>query len=197
MKTHFETVVCSRCHGSGEYSFCTDYGSRCFRCHGSGRVHTKRGSAALNYLERICTVPASEVRVGDRVPYHGITNGGKAFTAIGTVAAITARTGTRTRTVARHFSGSYIHSTETRFDGKFSSSGSTTESTGVEGSVTEPYTEYTLHITSKYGDTNHVIESVRVYRDDNQAKIQQALEYQATLTKLGTPIKRKKAQAVA
>lgn len=31
------TTECSRCGGSGQYSFCPQYGTTCFKCQGTGR----------------------------------------------------------------------------------------------------------------------------------------------------------------
>lgn len=60
----YETEVCGRCGGSGHYSYCQMYGTRCFGCSGKGRVYTKRGTAALAYARTLRTVKASEVQVG-------------------------------------------------------------------------------------------------------------------------------------
>lgn len=46
-KDIFETQVCSRCDGSGHYSWNAMTGSRCFGCGGRGWQLTKRGAAAL------------------------------------------------------------------------------------------------------------------------------------------------------
>lgn len=43
----FETESCSRCGGSGQYSFCTMYGSTCFKCGGSKRQYTRAGKVAM------------------------------------------------------------------------------------------------------------------------------------------------------
>lgn len=60
----FETETCGRCGGSGNYSYCPGYGTRCFKCGGKGRIYSKRGAAALAYGRELRTVPASEVQVG-------------------------------------------------------------------------------------------------------------------------------------
>lgn len=71
MATKFESTECSRCGGSGRYSYCTMYGDTCFKCSGSGRMLTKRGAAAravfLESLERTY----GEVEVGWRILVHG------------------------------------------------------------------------------------------------------------------------------
>ena len=54
----FETETCSRCAGSGNYSYCPGYGNRCFKCSGKGRVYSKRGHAALDFQQALLRVPA-------------------------------------------------------------------------------------------------------------------------------------------
>ncbi len=63
MLNTIETAVCSRCGGSGRYSYCTMYGSVCFGCSGSGKKYTKRGYAALEYLKSLRCKPAREFKV--------------------------------------------------------------------------------------------------------------------------------------
>lgn len=60
-----ETEVCGRCGGTGNYSYCTMYGTTCFKCQGRKRVYTKRGAKALAYLTALRSKPASEIKVGD------------------------------------------------------------------------------------------------------------------------------------
>ena len=62
--TEIETVPCSRCGGSGQYSYCSMYGSTCFKCGGAKRVFTKRGLAAHNYLVALRSSPAEHVVPG-------------------------------------------------------------------------------------------------------------------------------------
>lgn len=68
-----ETVCCSRCAGSGQYSRCESYGTRCFKCAGAGKVLTKRGAIARAYITSLRTkiVSASQVNVGDTVNVDG------------------------------------------------------------------------------------------------------------------------------
>jgi len=63
----FESETCSRCCGSGKYSYCQMYGDRCFKCGGRGIVLTKRGSIAKDYYESLCSKPASELKKGDGI----------------------------------------------------------------------------------------------------------------------------------
>ena len=66
-KPLFESKVCSRCGGSGSYSYCSMYGTTCFGCSGSGWKLTKRGAMANNFLNESRKVPATDIKVGDLV----------------------------------------------------------------------------------------------------------------------------------
>ncbi len=156
MKTRFETEVCSRCDGSGQYSYCQEFGTNCFKCSGAGRVLSKRGSVAKTYLEKLCTKPVSEVKVGDKIVASGITNNGRLYRYIATVTEIkpgrsaTVTIDSETKTV------DYVDLT-------------------LES---EKY--------GKSGLSTPVDSTVRFYGPDNNARIHEALVYQSTLTKTGT-----------
>lgn len=60
----YETETCSRCGGTGHYSYNQIDGTRCFKCSGAKNVYTKRGTAARAYARSLLTVKASEVQVG-------------------------------------------------------------------------------------------------------------------------------------
>jgi hypothetical protein len=64
LSTGFETKVCSRCGGSGKYSYCQSYGSTCFKCSGKGAVYTVRGLAAIAYARSLREVEVRTVEVG-------------------------------------------------------------------------------------------------------------------------------------
>lgn len=66
-KAGFEIETCSRCAGSGNYSFCQTHGTRCFKCHGIGKTHTKKGAAAQAYYTASLDKPVIEIQVGDSV----------------------------------------------------------------------------------------------------------------------------------
>lgn len=66
-KPLFEHAVCSRCGGSGEYSFNQIHGTRCYGCGGSGYKLTKRGRAAQSYLDALRKKPVEDVKVGDLI----------------------------------------------------------------------------------------------------------------------------------
>jgi len=63
----FETETCTRCHGSGQFSRCQQYGTTCFRCRGRKITLTARGAAASTYLTALRSKPAGEVKVGDAI----------------------------------------------------------------------------------------------------------------------------------
>lgn len=66
-----ESTPCTRCGGSGSYSFCTAHGSRCFKCGGKKIVLTKRGAIARDYITslRVEIKAAKELVLGDVVKY--------------------------------------------------------------------------------------------------------------------------------
>jgi hypothetical protein len=68
-----ETETCSRCGGSGHHSYCQMYGTRSFKCGGVGRTYTKRGRAARTYLEQLRSKRACELAAGDVVHYAGVS----------------------------------------------------------------------------------------------------------------------------
>jgi hypothetical protein len=74
-----ERETCSRCGGSGHYSYCQMYGTTCFKCSGRKEVYTKRGAAALDYLKSLRSRPASEVKVGDQIKVTSVTTSGQVF----------------------------------------------------------------------------------------------------------------------
>lgn len=60
----YETQICTRCCGSGNYSYCTSYGTTCFQCRGKGKTYSKRGEAASNYARTLRTAKIEDVQVG-------------------------------------------------------------------------------------------------------------------------------------
>jgi hypothetical protein len=61
----FEIQSCSRCGGSGHYSYCQMHGTVCFGCGGSGKQYTKRGRKAHDMFEAALKVPLGSLKVGD------------------------------------------------------------------------------------------------------------------------------------
>lgn len=68
MKT-FETQTCSRCGGSGHFSFNLKDGTKCYGCNGSGVKYTKRGLAAKEYFQNLMMVPVEQVKEGDFIQF--------------------------------------------------------------------------------------------------------------------------------
>ena len=66
-----ESTPCTRCGGSGSYSFCTAHGSRCFKCGGKKIVLTKRGAIARDYITslRVEIKAAKELVLGEVVKF--------------------------------------------------------------------------------------------------------------------------------
>lgn len=62
-----ERETCSRCGGTGHYSYCQLYGTTCFKCCGRGEILTKRGQAANQYLINLRSRRLDALKVGDQV----------------------------------------------------------------------------------------------------------------------------------
>lgn len=71
--TILENVPCTRCGGSGKFSFNAVHGDVCYGCKGTGYNLTKRGQAAYGYLIGLRNIKASDVAVGDLVRFEDIT----------------------------------------------------------------------------------------------------------------------------
>jgi len=67
----FEMKVCSRCGGSGQYSFNQIDGSRCYGCGGEKRQYTKRGKAAKLFYVASLQMDPADVKVGQRIETLG------------------------------------------------------------------------------------------------------------------------------
>lgn len=65
MTTIFETEPCSRCGGTGQFSFNGEH-SRCYKCDGKNgcRAYTKRGRAAKEFYETSLMVATTDVVLG-------------------------------------------------------------------------------------------------------------------------------------
>jgi hypothetical protein len=65
----FELRACTRCGGSGRYSYCTMYGDRCFKCGGTGWIHTakaaKQYAAWRTAWKAACQPTVQQLQVGD------------------------------------------------------------------------------------------------------------------------------------
>lgn len=88
----FESETCSRCGGSGQYSYCQRYGRTCFKCAGNKAVLTKRGAVAQAYYVDLLSMPVSELKTGMQIRDIGVTNNGDVFNQWLTVVSIEADT---------------------------------------------------------------------------------------------------------
>ena len=79
----WECQTCSRCGGSGKYSYCTQHGSKCFGCGGKGTLLTARGQAAMEMLTKSCSVRADALRPGDVIRMQTLAGWGW-FTVVST-----------------------------------------------------------------------------------------------------------------
>ncbi len=161
--THFETETCSRCKGSGTFSYCQRYGYKCFRCAGSGKTLTKRGAIARQYFLDSCMIALSEVKLGDTILQSAITMGGILYSY-----------GAKVVEIER-------------------SSSPVTSFTGETKLEYFPLCIRTEHAKYGRAGMQAIDTSlVRIYRADDDKRLAAALEYQASLTKCGELPKRKK-----
>lgn len=152
----FEATTCSRCGGTGTYSFSSMYGRVCFGCRGAGYKHTKRGAAAYKvYCASLCK-PVEAIEVGDIYRWDGFTAGSLTVRDFWVV----------------------VDSVEPTASGGIRLVGRVNKAGGESA-------------TADQGPG----AMIRVARTNEfkKAKLQEALAYQATLTKQGVPSKAKKA----
>lgn len=74
-KPVFEHTECSRCGGSGSFSFNLMHGSMCYGCNGSGYKLTPRGRAAQHFLNRMREIPMENFQIGDSIRFDGFHAG--------------------------------------------------------------------------------------------------------------------------
>lgn len=160
----FETETCSRCGGSGKYSFCEMYRDVCFKCHGKKVTLTKRGKAAQQFYIDLCTVSITEVKVGDVIQVNGMTHGCRSFSYRAQIVEIEFK---------KDAGSSLKDGVMVPYDGILL--------------VTE-HPKYGR--SSIQASTGHTL---RVYRQGDDERLKQALAYQETLTKQGKPRKKKSA----
>jgi len=165
-KSGLEIATCSRCGGSGQYSFCYSHGTRCFKCSGSGAVYTARGLATLNFLNALRSKPASEIKVGDIVREDFGCPTSSMSRAFGTVTEVKPSDCKRIVMVD-----------------------------GVRTEVENGQLAITIVHPEHGSMTTHIppTDMFRMKQTDEQvaATLKQALEFQLTLTKAGKPAKRK------
>lgn len=148
----FEHVPCSRCCGTGKYSFNLMHGTRCYGCNGTGYKLTKRGFAAQKYLNELRSIKASEIQVGTVVLFDMF------FYAAFAAATLVQPT----------------HGGGVRID-------------GIRAKTGEP-------MSMEVGKDSVLRKGWSVEEKAEQRKL--ALAYQETLTKQGTPSKRKSAKFI-
>lgn len=152
-----ETEVCSRCGGTGRYSYNALHGDRCYGCGGAGVRYTKRGAVAAAFLKTLRQVRADTVKPGDRLRVQ-LVQGSKVYT-VETVSIGLAKD-----------HGAY------RGDGQYMQ-------------VKIEFVGEGVNKLRAYHDPAHMVD--KVFSDEEKtAQLRQAVEYQATLTKAGTPRKR-------
>jgi hypothetical protein len=162
MATAFETEVCTRCGGTGRFSFNGEH-DRCYKCDGKNgaRAYTKRGKAAKEYYLAKFNVHPSQVKVGEVISFPGIKKL--------TVEKIERTYYTSGR--AAIFEGATIVGYKEFEIWHYTF----TNKNGLSGSIQD-----------------HDGAKVRILptQEENEAAIADALAYQDTLTKQGKPRKR-------
>lgn len=159
----FESETCSRCQGSGHYSFCQTYGTRCFKCAGAKIVLTKRGLAAQDYLSQLQTVAIADLKIGQLIECTSFTHGGQMYRYKAPVVSV------------EESSVSHVVSIVN----------------GVKQPIVEYICIKTEH--PKYGVSglNTPKNGTMRYWPNTSENVVKALAYQATLTKSGTVRKNK------
>lgn len=169
--TPFESKPCSRCGGSGQYSYCQSHGTRCFGCGGRGWQFTKRGAAAHAMYAESLKTPAGEIVVGQRIRVDGV--GGIIPTFWLEVRAIEA-------SVSRSRSGDDVDWTET-------------PAVNLRGVSRRPgvstWDDEAMLEENGLGCPSHYLVRVAHTADERSAKLAAALAYQETLTLKGEPRK--------
>lgn len=159
-KLRLERETCSRCGGTGHYSYCQMYGTTCFKCGGRKEVLTKRGTEAMKFLKELRSKTAGEVKVGDTIKMGSVTMG-EVWVKVEKIEP-------------------YIQ-----------------EGASLKDGVMVPYCSEMIRMEGTYKGTaysNGVSVATRIEillsKDEQLATLRQAVEYQNTLTKQGTPRKR-------
>jgi len=64
-----ETETCTRCCGTGNFSYCQTYGTKCFKCGGSGKQLTKRGKLVQARYNELRAIDAMDIKPGMRIKF--------------------------------------------------------------------------------------------------------------------------------
>ena len=166
--TPFETKPCSRCGGSGHYSYCYSHGTKCFGCNGRGWQFTKRGAAAQQFYADSLCIPASDVTVGQKIRIPGVP---------GITATKWMLVDTIEADVHRSRPSDQVEWNET-------------PAVRFGGVVRQPGCDWTKTEAYGYGVAAHAPVRVEQTVDEKRAKIAAALAFQETLTLKGEPRKR-------
>lgn len=67
----FERCTCSRCGGTGKYSWCQQWQDRCFKCNGKGEMLTKVGIFQEKFYKHINSIELIELEDGMTVEFEG------------------------------------------------------------------------------------------------------------------------------
>lgn len=157
MKHQFETQECSRCKGSGKYSFCEEYRDVCFKCAGSGKTLTKRGMAGQKFFLEMCQIEISELKVGDLIRVENLTSNMRRFS----------------------YKAKIVEINRSKYE--VSGSNGNVPFRYFPLAIITDHPKY-----GRSGISGKDDQKVRIYREDDLVRFQRALEYQGTLTKSGT-----------
>ena len=158
----FESKTCSRCGGSGKFSWCQMHGDTCFGCGGNGLMLTKKGKVAQAWFNAKKKKPACEVKVGERIVIDGVPGFSRSEVVIVEFVGWGDKPGwldSKSGEWKLHFI----------VEGKGAKSG---EKSGIHG-----FEDSTI--------------KMHIWGEAKQALIKEALEFQASLTKDGKVSKRK------
>lgn len=164
----FETKPCTRCGGSGHYSYCSTHGTRCFGCGGKGWQYTKRGAAAQAFYAASLCIPARDVHPGMMIRIPGL-------------AGIAATRWLRVERIEADVHRSKAHDAD-----------EWTETPAVQilgQSRLAGRKDWTLTEDYGYGVSADTPVRVEQTADDKRAKVAAALAYQDTLTQAAKPRK--------
>lgn len=158
-----ETVVCSRCGGTGHYSYNSMTGTVCFKCGGRKKVLTKRGSAANEFLRKLRSKQAKDIVAGEEIYTMVSVNLGTGGGTYGFMKVIDSRMAAADEAVKRmdQATGEFVPYAEWRI-----------ETDGATECV-EPTALF----------------RVRQTPEQAAATFAEAMKFQATLTKKGEPRK--------
>lgn len=80
-RIEFEKRECTRCGGSGRFSFTPEYGDKCFKCAGNTTILSTAGSRAFRALEDLLeerlSKEAQDIKQGDLVWFEKAKDGFK------------------------------------------------------------------------------------------------------------------------